>query len=542
MKSLLAPLLPLAALCLAAPAALAQAPKVGDYYEDSVDIGFRIKTPKDWDFTPPQPGEPNLIGKYTPPFVKYINVSPDTVLWLEVHLVKFDRRKPSAEDEAVTTDEDGNVEVDLSKLRRTGAQDISEYIDTYVGPVGGSGARKVKEKDLRISKVPATEYYFKAQVRDGTEFNIYAVVYHLSEDLDVAFIGNGPDDRKKWRKYESPYKKMTKSFQRLEVEDIGTVAAKEGDSAYRAQKRADLTRECAKNPDWTLYETENYFIISNTDDRQFLDELMMRLEAIREVYEELYPPEQAERLKKEHAETETGEGSGDSGEDSGPSVRTVSRKASPRELSRCSVVRVCSNQNQYHEYGGPGGSAGYWSSMHEELVIYDDKAGGGRRDTWAVLNHEAFHQYIYYFYGNIAPHSWYNEGHGDFFSGYQLKAGRFRLRPFDWRVSVIKEAIRTNKYVPLKDLVRMTQSEYYGNNKFGAGAGQNYAEGWSLVYFLRTGPKKAKNWNDDWNGILDRYLEVLAATGDLDKAVDEAFAGVDWQEFEECWKQYILDV
>lgn len=542
MKSPLALLIPLTVFCLTTRPAVAQAPKVGDYYEDTVDIGFRIKTPKDWDFTPPQPGEPNLIGKYTPPFVKYVNVSPDTVLWLEAHLVKFDRRNPDPNDEAVTTDEEGNVEIDVSKLRRPGAQDIAEYIDAYVSAVQGSGPHKVKEKSLRIQKVPATEYYYKAQVRDGTEFNIYAVVYHLQEDIDVAFIGNGPDDLKKWRKYESAFKKMAKSFNKLEVEDIGTVASKEGDSAYRAQKRADLTRECAKNPDWKLYETENYFIISNSDDREFLEELMERLEAIRAVYAELYPPEQAERLRAAQAEESASEEGGGDEDDSGPTSRTVSRKATPRELSRCSVVRVCSNANQYHEYGGPGGSAGYWNSLHEELVIYDDKAGGGRRDTWAVLNHEAFHQYIYYFYGNIAPHSWYNEGHGDFFSGYQLKAGRFRLRPFDWRVSTIKEAIRTNKYVPLKDLVRMSQSEYYGNNKFGASPGQNYAQGWSLVYFLRTGPKKAKGWNDAWNGILDRYLEVLAATGDLDKAVDEAFAGVDWTEFEECWKQYTLNV
>ena len=46
---------------------------------------------------------------------------------------------------------------------------------------------------------------------------------------------------------------------------------------------------------------------------------------------------------------------------------------------------------------------------------------GGRRtsnrDSLLVLYHEAFHQYIYYAVGEVAPHDWFNEGHGDYFSG-----------------------------------------------------------------------------------------------------------------------------
>ena len=38
-------------------------------------------------------------------------------------------------------------------------------------------------------------------------------------------------------------------------------------------------------------------------------------------------------------------------------------------------------------------------------------------DTLAVLYHEAFHQFIFYSVGEVAPHSWFNEGHGDYFSG-----------------------------------------------------------------------------------------------------------------------------
>src|SRR6185503_652855 len=100
-----------------------------------------------------------------------------------------------------------------------------------------------------------------------------------------------------------------------------------------------------------------------------------------------------------------------------------------------------------------------------------------------------FHQYIFYFFGALSPHSWYNEGSGDFYSGYAWKSSRFVLTKFDWRVDTIKEAVRKNEHVPLDRFVRYTQAEYYGNNKEGVDGGHNYAQGWSLIYFLRTGKK-----------------------------------------------------
>ena len=75
----------------------------------------------------------------------------------------------------------------------------------------------------------------------------------------------------------------------------------------------------------------------------------------------------------------------------------------------------------------------------------------------------------------------------------------------------IKEAVQQNKHVPLADFVRMTQGEYYGSNKWNADGGQNYAQGWSFIYFLRTGKKSfPKGWNPAWDSILNTYFRVLA--------------------------------
>lgn len=528
------PTLALAALAfvfLATPV-LAQAPKAGKYYEDNVDLGFKVKMPKDWEFTPPQPGEDALIGKYTPARNRYINISPENILWLEAYLIKFDRRKKA------DADEEGETSSKAGDTSSTGApytgqqKDLLEWLD---GNLIGSGFRVKTSKDKSIGKVDATEFLIEGQ-DGGDPFHVFATVYRLHADCDVVFLMNGPEDKKKWRKYESSAKSMAKSFRPVEVETLELSDAKEGDHGLRSLKRAKLEREVATTPGWALYESENYFIISNNEDKQFIKELMERLEAIRAVYEEMYPFDEAARIKVAAAKRRAEEGEEDEEE---PSRETTSGYSS-QQRSQCSVVRVCKNQTQYHEYGGPGGSAGYWAAFHEELVIYDDKEGGGRRDTWAVLNHEAFHQYIFYLYGSIAPHSWYNEGHGDFFSGWQYKHKKFALKPFDWRQRLVQGMVRENKFVPLEKIVRFTQREYYSGSEYDTGPGEHYAQGWSFIWFLRTGKGKAKGWDSRWERILPVYFEVLASTEDLEAAVDQAFDGVDFEALTESWKDYTL--
>jgi len=394
----------------------------------------------------------------------------------------------------------------------------------------------VKSKDKAIDKVPSTHYLIEG-TDSGDPFHVYAQLYRLEPDCDLVFLMNGPADQKKWRKYESGATKMVRSFKRLEVEKIEASEAREGDHGLRSGKRAELEREVATTPGWRLYETENYFIVSNNEDEAFIDELKERLEAIRAVYEDLYPFDEAARIKAEAARRKAEEGAEDD-EDSTPGETTSGYTS--RQRSQCSVVRVCKNSTQYHEYGGPGGSAGYWAAFHEELVIYDDKEGGGRRNTWAVLNHEAFHQYIFYLYGSLAPHSWYNEGHGDFFSGFQYKHKKFTLKPFDWRQRLVQGMVREEKFVPLEELVRFSQREYYSSSDYGTGPGEHYAQGWSFIWFLRTGPGKAKGWDPAWAKILPTYFEELASTEDLEEAVERAFDGVDYQALTEAWMAYTL--
>ncbi len=499
--------------------ATAQAPKPGGkYYEDATDLGFKIKTPDGWELIPPAPDDRNLIAKFDPATNKTIQLTPDTLLPLHMWLVKLDPAPPA-----------GAHEKGEQERRVRGAKDLEEWLRSET-------SRELKltsTKDLEVNRVRAIEHVFSGGNEKRGEFKIYAVLFKLHDDADVALVFNGPGEAKRWSKYEIEFDKFVKTFKPIDVKTPETSAAA-GDS-LRDKRRAKLQASVATTPGWKLSETPSYFIISNSDDREFLDELKERLEAIRKFYETDYPAARVAELRAAAPRTGDGRDEKDPGTEVSKSLTAIPLEVS-LEMSKTSVVRVCANREQYVSYGGPPSSAGFWNSATEELVIFDDKASGGRNNTWATLNHEAFHQYIFYFYGNIAPHSWYNEGTGDFYSGYRYgRNKKFTLEKFDWRDPLIKEALREGRYVPLDQFVRMTKQEYYDP----ATAGRNYAQGWSLIYFLRTGKKNnAKGWNPAWDTILDTYLTVLASTGKLEQAVEQAYADVDMSELEAAWIAY----
>ena len=440
---------------------------------------------------------------------------------------------------------------DGEKITFTGVESFAKWSENLDG-----NWKKTETKEVVVNKIKATRsaYINEFDAKDKVFGAMLAYEYKLAPDLEVVVLGFGPGDAKKWNKFENAYDSIGKSFKAVPMETKVTVAR---GTTPRDFKRAELETEIKTNPGWQLFETPNYFVItSKIDDKQFIQELMERLEAIHEIYLELYPPQKAKELralaeaasaaeeakKKAEGGTEPGaegdepkEGVPTEGQTAAPKV-----KVDPMELAKCSVVRVCKNQEEYMSYGAPGGSAGYWYWVDEELVIYDDQASGGRRDTWATLNHEAFHQYIYYLVGQIAPHSWYNEGTGDYFAGYQLEHQKFKLKPFDWRVGLVVTNLKADKIVPLKEFVYYEQPKYYGNSKYGTTIGDHYAQGWSLIYFLRTGKKSARCWNPEWDTILDVYLHTLCATSDAKMASDKAFAAVDFDELQKCWSDYIL--
>jgi hypothetical protein len=268
-------------------------------------------------------------------------------------------------------------------------------------------------------------------------------------------------------------------------------------------------------------------------------------------------------------------------------------------IDATSVVRVCVDREEYLDYGAPRGSAGYWDWRDEELVFYDQEPGRAPDDgTIAVLYHEAFHQYVFYAAGRVAPHSWFNEGHGDFFAGAKFQNGKFRIEPNLGRLWPIYDVLAPDtvaeprpagtpralrRSYPLTELVEMTRDEFYEQPSL------TYPQGWSLVYFLRAIVPTRPEWNAKWGKIPDTYFRALRdatasvgkaaavptkppstgpavppkppeegavadpgvgtapESGDQDEkalaaALKAAFDGVDLAELEEAWKKSIVEL
>jgi hypothetical protein len=293
------------------------------------------------------------------------------------------------------------------------------------------------------------------------------------------------------------------------------------DPEFRIKVRAKLVHG------WQAEDLDDYIVISHTPDQPLLRKVFRDVELLRKEYEKLFPPE--------------------------------------KPVTAVSTVRVCKDRPEYLAYSGLEGTAGFWNSDTEELVLYDaEKEMRDHKkndaDTFVILYHEAFHQFIHYSAGELPPHSWFNEGHGDYFSGATIRDGKVRsIGVNPWRIQIIQAVIAADKQIPWREIVKYEQSQYYDKDKVHI----CYAQGWSMIYFLRKSKDVEKK--PAWAKILPTYFEVLKRTwaeelaklevaGKKDdkparwqaglaartKALDEAFKDVDFGEIERSWKAFTM--
>ena len=267
-------------------------------------------------------------------------------------------------------------------------------------------AKQIRSRDRVHGQLVSTEQDLGTMGRGVSRFLMVAT-YEKDNAGYALLMSCGARLRRRW---ESRFRQVAKSFtwkdrkagnvERLDVLDKVNLTP--------ARRRA-IERNLVTGWGVVVSPKKNYVVVYNTKGRRndaLAKEIARRIELIRaQIYEKQFPP--------------------------------------ANKIDAVSVVRVCGDKAEYHQYGGPGGSAGYWSPGTEELVFYDASPSKKIDDnTLSVLYHEAFHQYIHYSAGSFAPHSWFNEGHGDYYGGAELRGRRYRLKPFQWRVGVIKAASR----------------------------------------------------------------------------------------------------
>lgn len=482
------------AAALSAGTAYAQKSLDNNWYVNK-EYGFKLRTPAKWGGIPLQPDEKIAIAKFNGPKIEVSLKEGQAIGIPELLVLRFANPKPVS----VTTGTgavgakpdsapDGGKPEDRAERNRP------KTFDAWVKKSSGwEGVRyEVQDKETKYGKLAARENVVAHKGYAEIVIRALAVEFPTDEE-NIVLVYVLPEPH--FGKWENLLRQSARTFTRIgrsgEQEDLS------GDDldSQRRRHAADVT----KVPGWTLEETARYFIKIHNPDREFVDQIKEHIELIRTRLEEDFPP-----------------------------IKPIAVK---------SVLRVCKDSEEYYKYGGPGGSAGYWSSGAEELVIYDDK-NRQRSDTFRTMYHEAFHQYIFYRCGELSPHSWYNEGTGDYYAGATLRYGKFEIRPFQWRTDLIRQAVHGKSWVPMEKILRYSQQDYYGKD-----VGLCYAQGWSIIYFLREGKKGgAKAWKKEWEQILPTYLKVLTETRDKDKALEAAFKGIDVLDFEAAWADFTKGV
>ncbi len=452
---------------------------LGPRYKDESN-GFQIQIPRKWEQIPTKFQDIAVLGRWSG---KGKN-GPDPILEV-LRFLKPRETGPASPADALAP---GTVP-DYRDMLRFQPKDVWEYVDQIFqwrqGKVevveddpefkvtaknlgarvkilrqtipGGPTGRQV---DARLLWVLAAEIQ-TVEESDSTIGVLYRCSVADAEDMVSTFKSS----IKRFRVLESDREEAAEEGE----EGCGEAPVTDADIFVDSEKKPEQWREARKRkliPGWDALDTQNYLIVYNKEvKRDLLRNIAKHIEAIRkQVYEGMFPPSKA--------------------------------------VTAISVVRVCKDAEEYHRYGGPGGSAGYWARGDEELVFYQDRSN--KNDSLRVLYHEAFHQYIHYAVGDVSPHSWFNEGHGDYFAGHNYAGGKFKSAPFRWRTGIIANALGQGTYVtPLSKFLKYTQAQYYAN------PGLCYAQGWSFVYFLReVEARKITKYKKYW-GLLDRYFDAI---------------------------------
>jgi hypothetical protein len=348
-------------------------------------------------------------------------------------------------------------------------------IDDYLEGAFEGAEKRWTRKQLKGSKTPGDILEFGS----GAEAMAIGVFHKDNVDWAVIYSAFEESYKKTWQEI---YLKSIMSFTLVEGANTEVAASAHKDvSALKGdEKREAIKASIAGNPGWYPIESTHYVILSNSKNRPFVESLSKDLETVREkVYSKLFPP----RNKEESI----------------------------------SPVRVLDTESEYFQYGGPGGSAGYFNPGSGELVLFTKFEDVTKTNSMAycrsVMFHEGFHQYIHYAVGDVSPHSWFNEGHGDYFAGMTVPGGVVSYKTFGWRVQFLKEHKRGD-LIPLRTLIRLPQHEYYDN------AGLKYSEGWALIYYLRQVSRKK-----DEQQILDKYFTYLADNVEAFRAKKKAADG-----------------
>lgn len=482
----------------------------GEYQDKK--YGFTIQILRDWTQTPLQPNETIEVAKWKDDRDRDFS---------DLSIYRFQVSGGAV----ATPGEDGDLpgEEDLPRgPRGWGMPDnAADYLHALLSRraqmITGDKDWKLPEpREMKFTKgLTGDIYNFTIESEERRRYTSYHLAGIVSNDTEEYLILYSSPRKLKGSSYLSSIKSFRFSDGEIEEEDDGArgyLLDCEEEDLLDKEKRDKIKAKLVGT--WRYIDTKHYIIVFNCD-RGLARYIGRRMEYMREfAFEKVFPP------------------------------------VAPIEDAM--VVRVCKEMDEYYHYGAPGGSAGYWASMDDELV-FPDLAQSSKPDekTVGVMAHEGFHQYIYYALLKHNPPVWFNEGYAEYFFCVNFKWWSEKRLDFDdkhpMRYGTVKNALATGKLIPIKDFIKMTQREYYANAQL------CYSQGWAFATWLKnvTRNKRYQEIPKIFFQEMQRgYLEQAGADGDAgipglppgfggrqnqvtEQALEKAFEGIDLDELNE---------
>jgi hypothetical protein len=360
-------------------------------------------------------------------------------------------------------------------------------------------------------------------------------------DAEIALVASVPVQRgdKAAEKHAAWCTTMVKSGVMMSEKELAATkgpAAKTGDAKKEGKSEPPArtaSLEAAKKniaglKGWDLFTSESYLVLFSWDPDKpekrpqmeaFSKELVGKLEKMRALFQEGFP-------------------------------------AHDNMAKAYSVVRVCYDEKLFQQYSRIESKRdGAFNPGSMELVLYKgETVGGASSSPESVVLREGWLQYSTGYFRaprpkNVPPEQmpgdrprvevqvWFDEGVAEYFGGFTGGSGKWVYQGSRTAKQAVKAAANENRTVALRELVNWTRDRFTGSGLPGY-----LAQAYVLVDLLRRGKKElGAAWDPAWDKVLDTYRDKMLETGEYKKAVEAAFAGVDWEKLEGVYGRWIKE-
>lgn len=258
--------------------------------------------------------------------------------------------------------------------------------------------------------------------------------------------------------------------------------------------RADAHHSVAAYADWRFADANEYTVLSDFADRDFIGTLTNELATMRAKYAAAVP--------------------------------------SPIDGSNVlAVARIYASREEYlaaldaEDRTNLSWTAAYWCQERRELVAYKPSLD---EDLLKTFRHEAFHQYLSYAASMAAASPWFNEGYAQYFEDVESR---------DWGpgFDVSPENVKKlSTWLP-RLFAADYEDFYYGGDD--AQRRFMYRLAWSVAVFLEKGAEKVRF--QPFKDLKSNYMSTLLKTCDMKKATSAAFGSeekvklfiAEWKKF-----------